>query len=109
MPLELTITNEQKIKVSAAPQTQSGRPARLDGALRVRVKSGNSTFTQDPASPLDVYLVSADDAGDTVYGVGGDADQDPNVDEVIEDEVTLHVLAARAANMGLVAGVAEPK
>ena len=114
MPLEITITTVQKVPVSAVPVTASGRSAILDGPLRVKVISGNSSFTQDPASPLTVMLVSEDlPAGvpiaDTVFEIDGDANLDPNVDDLIPDTVTLHVIVEKAAALGLVAGQAVPK
>jgi hypothetical protein len=112
--LEITITSDQKIPVTAVPVTASGRAAALDGPLRVRVMSGNATFTQDPASPLTVMLVSEDvvapgTVSDTVFEVDGDANLDPNVDEIIPDQVTLHVVSPKAAALGLVAGTAVLK
>lgn len=108
MPLGIACTNEQKVKVTAAPQTTAGNPAAIDGALRVEVVSGDGTFTQDEAEPLSFYAVSGSGLGQTVYKVSADADLGEGV-ELIEDLVTLDVSGARAASFGLVAGPAEPK
>ncbi len=102
MPLELTITNAQKVDVTARPTTGSGKPAKLDGALTVSVQSGDSTVTQDPASPLMFTLVSSDTPGDTVYLVDGDADLGSGVED-IQDTITLHVTGENAKNLGLTA------
>lgn len=114
MPLDLNITNEQKIPVTVNPTTATGKPASLDGALRVSVVSGASTFTQDPASPNSVMLVSSDTPGDTTFLIEGDSDLTPDDAngggvQLIQDTVTLHVAGALAANLGLSAGAAEPK
>lgn len=108
MPLDVTITNVQKVDVTANPTTASGRPAKLDGALKVTVQSGDSTVTQDPANPLMFTLVSSDTPGDTVYLVDGDADLGSGVED-IQDTITLHVTGENAKNLGLVAGTPVDK
>lgn len=108
MPLDLSITNEEKITVTASPTTTTGRPASLDGPLRVSVISGSGSFTQDPAVPNTVTLVSGDDPGDTSYLIEGDADLGAGV-TLIQDTAVLHVAGAQAAALGLVAGAPEPK
>lgn len=107
MPLELTITNEQKILLTANPVTAAGRPASLDGALSAQVVSGEATFQAGP-NPNQVYLVSGDNPGDTSFVVEGDADLGAGV-TLIQDTVVLHVAGALAANLGLQAGTPEPK
>jgi len=106
--MEITITNEQKIKVTATPVTSTGKAAELDGALRVSVVSGDSTFAQDDTDPKSVSLVSSDTPGDTTFLIEGDADLGEGV-ELVQDTVTLHVQGARAANLGLAVGTAEAK
>lgn len=108
MPQETSITNEQKIPFTANPTTATGRPASLDGPLRASVLSGDGTIEQDPATPNTVKLVSGDNPGDTTYLIEGDADLGAGI-ELIQDTVTLHVVGARAANIGLVAGAVESK
>lgn len=107
MPLELTITNEQKIKVTLNPVTDTGRPAPLDGTPEWTVVSGNSVVTPD-ADGKAAYLVSADEPGDTVVMVKADADLGEGREE-IADTITLKVAGARAKNLGLVAGEPEAK
>lgn len=108
MPLPITCTNEEQVVVNAKPQTSSGKPASIDGALVIAVLSGDGTFLQDPASPLSFKAVSGETASDTVYDVSGDADLGAGV-VTIHDTVTLTVTSAVAANFGLSAGVTEPK
>lgn len=108
MPLSLACSNEEKVTVTAAPKSSSGRPARLDGALRVSVQSGDGTVEQDAATPLAFKAVSGDAPGDTVYLVEGDADLGDGI-TLIQDLVTLTVTGANAASFGLSAGVTEPK
>lgn len=107
MPLEITITNEQKIQVTLTPVTATGRPAKLDGAPEWSVISGDSTL--DVASDgKSAFLVSADDPGDTQFLVKADADLGAGVEEV-SDTIRLTVEGARAASLGLAAGTAVPK
>jgi hypothetical protein len=108
MPLALSCSNEEKITVNARPQSSSGKPATIDGALTVTVVSGDGTVEQDPATPLSFKAVSGDALADTVYDVAGDADMGAGV-VTIHDTVTLSVTSAVAANFGLTAGAAELK
>ena len=74
MPLDLSCTNEQKIKCTATPTTAAGNPATLDGPMVISVVSGEGTFTQDPAEPSRFYVVSGANPGDTSYLVEADAE-----------------------------------
>jgi hypothetical protein len=107
--LNVACSNEQKVPVTASPVTSSGRPAQVDGPLRVTVQSGDGTIEQDPAFPLVFKAVSGDAAGDTVYVVEADANLDPNEVTTITDTVVLTVTSATAASFGLAAGAPEPK
>lgn len=104
----IACNNEQKVKVTASPTTSSGRPATLDGALKVEVVSGDGTFTQDAAEPNSFFAVSGESVGTTVYKVSGDADLGEG-QVLIEESVELEVSGAQAQNFGLVAGAPEPK
>src|SRR5262245_5020335 len=106
--LNLFCTNDEKIKVTAAPVTSTGRPARIDGALRARVVSGGGAVMDVPGDPLSVYLVSGDDPGDTDYIIEADADLGEGV-VLIQDSAVLHVSGAQAVALGLFAGSPEPK
>jgi hypothetical protein len=108
MPLGIASNNEQKVKVTAQPTTSSGKPASLDGPLRVTVQSGEGTFTQDAAEPNSFFAVSGDNPGTTEYLVEGDADLGTD-ETLIQDVITYEVSGAQAANFGLVAGTPEPK
>lgn len=56
--VNVTSTDEQKVKLTAAPVTAAGNPAPIDGALAVEVLSGDATVSQDPAEPLSFYVIS---------------------------------------------------
>lgn len=100
MPLELTITNEQQVKVHLTPITDAGKPAKLDGAPVWSVVSGPGKVTP-AADGLSADLISDDaDLSDTIYKVDADADLGSGVTDVA-DTITLHVLHANATNLGL--------
>lgn len=108
MPLNIACTTEEKVKVTASPISKSGKAAKIDGALRVSVKSGSGTFTQDPAEPLSFYAVSGDDSGDTQYDIEADADLGAGV-TLIADMATLTVSSATAESFGLSSSAPEAK
>lgn len=107
MPLAISITNEQKVTVTLKPVTNAGKPASLDGAPTWTVVSGDSTVA--PATDgLSASLVSSDTPGDTTFLVEADADIGAGVQN-IQDTITLTVIGAQAANLGLAAGTPELK
>lgn len=105
--IDVSSTNEQKVKLTAAPVTAAGNPAPIDGALVVEVISGDATFSQDPAEPLSFYVISGE-AGVSQLKVSADADTGAGVVK-IEEVVTYTVSAAQAAGFGFVVSPAEPK
>ena len=106
--MNIACTNEEKVLVTAAPVTSSGKPARVDGALRITRVSGTGDFSQDAAEPLKFYAISGDEPGDTVFNVKVDADLGSG-EVLIEDTVTLTVSSASAASFGLSAAAPEKK
>jgi len=107
MPLAISISNEQKVTVTITPKTNAGKPAKLDGAPAWTVVSGDSTVVVADGG-LSASLVSSDNPGDTTYLVEADADLGEGV-ETIQDTITLTVIGANAANLGLAAGTPELK
>jgi hypothetical protein len=104
--LELSCTNEEKIKVTVNPVTTAGKKVTLDGPIAVSIQAGDGTVVL--IDDLSFYVVSGDNPGDTSYLVSGDADLGAGV-ETISDIVILHVAGAKASNLGLVAGSPELK
>jgi len=105
--IEIKITNEQKVKVTLVPVTDTGKAAQLDGKPGWEVISGFSKL-EVADDGMSATLISEDDPGDTVYAVEADADLGEGV-ETIADTIKLTVEGARAKNLGLVAGTPEPK
>ncbi len=104
---ETTITNEQKVNVTLKPVTDTGKPAKLDGAPVWSVVSGDSTVVAAPDG-LSADLVSSDTPGDTVFLVDGDADLGSGVED-IQETITLHVSGANAKNLGITFGTPVAK
>ncbi len=104
--LELKCTNEEKVKVTAIPVTTTGKPAALDGAVKVTVISGEGTV--EMVDNTSFYCLSSNNPGDTEYLVEADADLGEGV-ITISDNIRLSVAGALAANLGLTAGTPEPK
>lgn len=111
MPLSVACTTEEKVPITANPQTAQGHAATIDGALTVEVLTGDGTFEQDPASPNMFFAVSGAGPGLTSYRISADANMQPGVDQVttIQDTVDLTVQGANAAGFGLSAGTPVPK
>jgi hypothetical protein len=105
--VEISITNEQKVKVTLAPVTSTGKPALLDGKPTWTVVSGSSTI-EVSADGLSAFLISSDTPGDTIYLPEADADLGAGI-ETISDTIKLSVAGARAANLGLTVGTPEAK
>ena len=107
MPVEVTITNEQKVGVTLTPKTDTGKPAKLDGVPTWEVLSGNASVVAADDG-LSASLISGDDPGDTEIIVKADADLGEGVEE-ISDIIKLSVVGATAKNLGLTVGTPEPK
>lgn len=104
--VEITLTNEQKVKVTATPVTATGKPAPVDGAVVFTVQAGDCTVNE--LDDFSAEIVSGDNPGDSVILVSADADLGDGV-ETVADTVTVHVEGARAASLGLTVGAPEPK
>ena len=106
MPLDITLTNEQKVLITATPTTEGGQLAMLDGDVTYTVESGECTL--ESVDNLSTYIVSGDTPGDSVIMVTADADLGEGVQH-IQDAVLVHVEGAFASNLGLTAGQPELK
>lgn len=100
--INLTCKNNQKIKVTFSPVTSLGASAALQGLLTISVVSGTGTFEYDPAYAMQLWLVSSNDVGSTVYRVEGDADLGEGV-ETLSLEFLLDVTSANAVSLGATA------
>lgn len=105
--MQISITNEQKIPVTLAPVTATGKPAPLDGQPTWEVTSGSATLevAEDGRS---AFLISGDEPGDSIIVVKADADIGEGVEE-ISDAIRLTVQGARAQSLGLSIGTPVQK
>lgn len=100
--LSIQCTNKEKKTVIAEPDGP------IDGALRITVQSGDGTFEQDPAKPLEFKAVSGPIAGQTVYLVEADVKAGAE-EKLIQETVELTVDAAEATGFGFREGPTELK
>lgn len=107
MPLTVSITNEQKVKVTLTPKTDTGKPASVDGVPTWQVLSGGSSI-EAADDGMSAYLISGNDPGDTEIIVKADAELGEEIVE-ISDIIKLSVVGATAKNLGLTVGTPEPK
>ena len=99
MPLDLQCTNEEKIFITVNPVTRGGRPASLDGPVRV-TPTGEGTVEQ--VSDTSFFVVSGDNPGATTYLVEGDADLGEGI-ILLQDSINLNVSSANASSLGMTA------
>lgn len=107
MPLNIALTNEQKILVTLAPSTESGNPATLDGEPTWTVTEGDATLDVQPGG-LSAYVVSGTPGASNIE-VSADADLDAGEERAISDVIAVTVVAAEAAGLGLSVGAPELK
>jgi len=105
--LNLKIQNDQKIQLTLAPVTASGKAAAVDGKPVWTVVDGDSTVVVADDG-LSAFLVSSDTAGTSHFSVSADADLGAGV-ETISDTVELVVENAKAVALGLTAGTPVAK
>lgn len=107
MAVAVKITNEQKVNVTLSPVTDTGKPAKLDGAPVWSVVSGDSTVVP-AADGLSADLISSDTPGDTTFLVDADADLGTGVED-LQETITLTVAGANAKNLGITVGTPVAK
>lgn len=105
MPLEIKMTSEEKVKITATPVTSTGNPAKVDGDVDFTVTSGDCTIER--VDPTSAFIVSGA-PGDSVVTVSADADLGDGV-VTITDAITAHVSDPLATSLGLNAEAPVPK
>lgn len=107
MPLNIALTNEQKVLVTLNPTTESGNPAPLDGEPTWAVTEGDATI-EVQSGGLSAYIVSGNPGSSTVT-VTADADMDAGETRELSDVIAVTVVAAEAASIGFSVGTPEQK
>lgn len=105
--LQISLTNEQKVKVTLAPVTDSKKPAPLDGKPTWSVTSGEVEL-EPSEDGLSCDIISADTPGDSEILIQADANLGEEI-ETISEVLQVHVSGALAKNLGVTIGTPEDK
>lgn len=108
MPLNIAITNEEKILVTLTPVTAAGNPATLDGVPTWVSDNTDVATVQVADDGLSAYIISGN-VGTANVTVTADADLDEGEERELSDVVAVTILGAEAASLGFGAGSGEPK
>src|SRR5262245_2781403 len=99
MPIEVTLTTEEKVRLAISPMTAAGNPAPVDGAAQWSVEGA---CTVEPIDDTSAWILASDAMGDSTVSVGVDADLGQGV-VPIGDTCLVHVNNPMAASVGLAA------
>ncbi len=105
--MDITLTNEQKVKVTLNPTTGGGRAAKIDGQPTWTVPSGGATL-EVAEDGMSAFIISPDEPGTSVVLIEADADLGEGI-ETIQATLTIVVVGAKASNLGLTLGEPELK
>lgn len=120
LSVSMTETQEVRIKVPTTGKSKSGKTAKLEGAVEIKIDPGSedvATVTLDPADPsgntvLVSSIVSDSTAGDGPWlitgSLGKDARIGPDVSE-ITSLFSIEVRVADAVGFDLTAGAPTEK
>jgi hypothetical protein len=97
MPIEVSMTTEEKCRMAVTPMTPGGQPATVDGAAQWSVEG---SCTIEPIDDTSAWIVSGATLGDSTVTVGLDADLGAGV-VAIGDTCLVHVNNPQAASVGL--------
>lgn len=109
MPIDVSITNKEKVHVKVNPKNDEGGAATLDGPAVFTLIVGDLTLEAD-ADGLGVTIISGDAIGDFGVNAEGDADLTSGI-RLLKDTINVHVTQAvkEATDLGLAADAPEPK
>jgi hypothetical protein len=99
MPIDVTLTTEEKVRLAITPMTPGGQPAPVDGDALWDV---DGDCTVEPIDATSAWVLSGATVGDSVITVSADADMGGGI-VTIMDVATVHVGSPMAANLGLAA------
>jgi hypothetical protein len=97
MPIEVSMTTEEKCRMAVAPMTAGGQPATVDGAAQWSVEG---SCTVEPIDDTSAWVVAGSTMGDSTVTVALDADLGQGV-VPIGDTALIHVENPQAASVGL--------
>lgn len=96
MPIEVSLTTEQKVLIHAQPLTEAGNPAVIDGQVVFSLDNGTCTIAANDATSA--FIVSGASPGDSTVRITCDADLGAG-GVTVEDLVTAHVTNAMAESL----------
>jgi hypothetical protein len=97
MPIDVSITTEEKCRLAVAPMTAGGQPATVDGAAQWSVEG---SCTVEPIDDTSAWILAGATMGDSTVTVALDADLGAGV-VPIADTCLVHVNNPQAASVGL--------
>ena len=105
MPLEVSLTTEEKVRLAITPLTAGGQPAAIDGEATWSVEGA---CTVEPIDATSAWVISGVTVGDSTITVACDADLGAGI-VPLADTCLVHVANPQAANLGLSADAPELK
>jgi hypothetical protein len=99
--MQINITKGYRRKLTANPTRKDGSSAPLDGALNVRVITGEATGSPVEGDPLSIYINGTGAVGDSVLEAYADARLGPEQREITL-RLDVSVRDPEAENLGLV-------
>jgi len=97
MPIEVTLTTEEKVRLAISPVTAAGNPAPVDGAAKWTVEGA---CTAEPIDDASAWIIAGTAMGDSTVTVAVDADLGAGV-VPIGDTCLVHVNNPMASSVGL--------
>jgi hypothetical protein len=97
MPIEVSISTEEKVRLAVTPLTAGGQPATVDGPAQWSVAGA---CTVEPIDDTSAWILAGSTMGDSTVTVGCDADLGEGV-VPLGDTCLVHVSNPMAANLGL--------
>jgi hypothetical protein len=99
MPLEVSMSTEQQVRLAITPLTPGGAPAPIDGEAHWSVEGACTLMPIDATS---CWCVAGTVPGDSVVTVSADADMGAGF-VALADTAVIHVANPMAANLGMTA------
>lgn len=106
--IEVSITTEQRVLVSVNPLTESGTPTVVETPVWEIAEGPEFVELEVQLDGLSAFINSTSLSGNAIVRVTADADTSAGVENISED-VVVTVSIPQAVDLGLTAGVPEPK
>src|SRR5262245_44789517 len=97
MPLEVSMSTEEQVRLAITPETPGGQPAPVDGQAQWTVEGA---CTLQPIDATSCWCLAGTTPGDSVVTVSADADMGAGF-VPLADTAVIHVSNPMAANLGM--------